>query len=258
VSKVLIVDDEPGICDIICLNLENEGYETECAQSGYSALERIKASPPDLIVLDIMMPEIDGWEVLSHIKGDPATSDIPVILLSAKSEEISKLLGFKLGAQDYVTKPFSVKELIARVRIALSHTRRELAETRSGYGVATAGSAKIVAHKGNEVFFLDPSAVYFAAADRNNTYLHTNDDKYVLRRNLSQVENQLPNNFLRVHKSYIVNLSKVSKLSSPSRGSYLVELTDTRKSKIPVSRNKVVRLRQAISGASPSPKGFPQ
>ncbi len=85
-KRVLVIDDEPGICDIVCLNLESEGYQAECAQSGRAALAKIKAASPDAVILDIMMPEIDGWEVLSHIKNDPVTRDIPIILLSAKSE----------------------------------------------------------------------------------------------------------------------------------------------------------------------------
>lgn len=245
-SKVLVVDDEPGICDIVCLNLEGEGYEAECAHSGRSALDKIKATPPDLIILDIMMPEVDGWEVLSFIKGDPVTSEIPVILLSAKSEEISKLLGFQLGAQDYVTKPFSVKELIARVGAALEHVRARAEEAQPSGPSYEAG--KIAALKDNEVFFLDPSEIFFAAADRNNTYLHTNEEKYLVRRNLSYIETRLTDRFLRVHKSYIVNLGKVSKLSSPTRGSYLVELTDESRTRVPLSRIKVGLLRRALSG----------
>ena len=253
--KVMVIDDEPGICDIVCLNLEGEGYEAECAHSGQSALEKIKAGHPDIIILDIMMPEIDGWEVLSHIKSDPATRDIPVILLSAKSEEISKLLGFQLGAADYVTKPFSVRELIARVGIALdrAQTRAEGVQSAAPEGVQSAapayGAGKIAALKDNEVFFLDPAAICFAGAERNNTYLHTNEDKYLVRRNLSQIESRLSDGFLRVHKSYIVNLGMVGKLSSPARGSFLVELTDKRRTKVPVSRAKVGLLRRALSGA---------
>ncbi|MHB9111147.1 MAG: response regulator transcription factor [Thermoleophilia bacterium] len=246
-GKVLVVDDEPGICDIVCLNLEGEGYEAECAHSGREALDKIKTEPPDLVILDIMMPEVDGWEVLSFIKGDPATSDIPVILLSAKSEEISKLLGFQLGAQDYVTKPFSVRELIARVGAALEHAKVRDEEPQASEFAYGAG--KIAALKDNEVFFIDPAEIFFFAADRNNTYLHTNEDMYLVRRNLSYIETRLTKAFLRVHKSYIVNLDKVGKLSSPTRGSYLVELTDASRTKVPLSRSKVGLLRHALSGA---------
>ncbi len=245
-KKILVIDDEPGICDIVCLNLESEGYQTDCAQSGQDALIKVRAANPDAIILDIMMPGVDGWEVLSHIKNNPASRDIPVILLSAKGEEISKLLGFQLGADDYITKPFSVKELTARVKVVLDRYGAKQAETRQA--ASSPDGNKIMAHKGREIFFVDISSIFFAAADKNYTYLHTNDDKYVLRRNISQVENQLPRNFMRVHKSFIVNLTKVSKLFSLKRGSYLVELTDARRSRIPVSRSKLVQLRRAISG----------
>ncbi len=245
-KKILVVDDEPGICDIVCLNLESEGYQTECAQSGRDALAKIKAANPDAIILDIMMPEVDGWEVLSHIKNDPATRGIPVILLSAKSEEISKLLGFQLGAEDYITKPFSVKELAARVKVALERSGAKRAAARQPAPSPDGG--KIMARKGRETIFVDLASIFFAAADRNNTYLHTNDDKYVLRRNISQVESQLPQGFMRVHKSFIVNLAKAGKLFSLKRGSYLVELNDARRSRIPVSRSKLAQLRREIAG----------
>ena len=104
-GKVLVIDDEPGICDIVCLNLEGEGYEAECAGSGRSGLDKIKAEPPDLIILDIMIPGVDGWEVLSFIKGDPATSEIPVILLSAKSEEISSCWDSSWGRRITLQSP---------------------------------------------------------------------------------------------------------------------------------------------------------
>lgn len=246
-GKILVVDDEHGICDIVCLNLEGEGYQAECADSGRAALDKIAAEPPDLVILDIMMPEVDGWEVLSVIKGDPVTSDIPVILLSAKSEEISKLLGFQLGAQDYVTKPFSVRELIARVGAALEHAKSKDKGVQTQELAYEAG--RIAALKDDEVFFIDPADTYFFAADRNNTYLHTSDDKYLVRKNLSNIETQLPKGFLRIHKSYIVNLSKISKLFSPTRGSYLVELTDEAGTNVPLSRSKVGLLRRALSGA---------
>lgn len=246
-KKILVVDDEPGICDVVCLNLDVEGYEAVCVQSGREALERVKTERPDLVVLDIMMPEIDGWEVLSHMKSDPVTSNIPVILLSAKSEEVSKLLGFQLGAEDYVTKPFSIKELMARIGIVLGRQGGQ-AQPAAGNHVS---EERIAAYKDNELYFLNPQDVYYVAADRNYAYLHTGSDRFVIHRNLSFVEQRLPDYFLRAHKSYIVNLNKVGKLFSPSRGAYTVELTDSYSSKIPVSRSKVKLLRQSSSQKEP-------
>lgn len=242
-KKVLVVDDEPGICDIVCLNLEIEGYQADCAESGEEALEKMKSEPPDLVILDIMMPEVDGWELLSHMKADPSISDIPVILLSAKSEEISKLLGFQLGAEDYVTKPFSVKELLARIGIVLGRHGEQEAQAASPNHDA---DEKIGGYKNNELYFLNPEDIYYVAADRNNSFLHTNDDSFILHRNLSFAQQQLPDYFQRVHKSYIINLHKVSKLTSPSRGAYTVELTDTGRTRIPVGRGKVQLLRKPL------------
>lgn len=111
--KILITDDEVAIADIIAYNLENEGYETVTAADGMEALEKVKEEAPDLIILDVMMPRMDGFEALQEIR---KTSKVPVIMLTAKEEEHDRIKGLELGADDYVVKPFSMKELVARVK----------------------------------------------------------------------------------------------------------------------------------------------
>lgn len=115
-KKILIVDDEKPISDIIAFNLKSEGYEIEVAYDGDEALEQFKATQPDLVVLDLMLPKRDGLEVCREIR---KVSAVPVIMLTAKDSEIDKVLGLELGADDYVTKPFSNRELIARVKANL-------------------------------------------------------------------------------------------------------------------------------------------
>lgn len=115
-KKILVVDDEKPISDIIKFNLEKEGYEVVTAFDGEEALEKVEEENPDLLVLDIMLPKIDGLEVVREVR---KTYNMPIIMATAKETEIDKVLGLELGADDYVTKPFSNRELVARVKANL-------------------------------------------------------------------------------------------------------------------------------------------
>ena len=115
-EKILIVDDEKNIADILAYNLKREGFETICAYDGESGLALALSVDPALVLLDIMMPGLDGYEVCERIR---EKSQVPVIMLTARVEEVDKIMGFETGADDYVTKPFGVKELVARVRANL-------------------------------------------------------------------------------------------------------------------------------------------
>jgi two-component system response regulator VicR len=114
--KILVVDDEKPIVDILTYNLKKEGYAVCSAVTGQEALEKVDSEKPDLVVLDIMLPKIDGFMVCQKIR---RTSNVPILLLTAKQEEVDKVLGLELGADDYVTKPFSPRELLARIRALL-------------------------------------------------------------------------------------------------------------------------------------------
>ncbi|CAM3625359.1 response regulator YycF [Cytobacillus oceanisediminis] len=115
-KKILVVDDEKPIADILQFNLKKEGYEVVCAYDGNDALDKVEEIKPDLILLDIMLPQRDGIEVCREVR---KKYDMPIIMLTAKDSEIDKVLGLELGADDYVTKPFSTRELIARVKANL-------------------------------------------------------------------------------------------------------------------------------------------
>jgi two-component system response regulator VicR len=117
--KVLVVDDEKPISDIIRFNLTKEGYHIITAFDGEEALQQMKAEQPDLVLLDVMLPRLDGFQVLKKIREG---SQVPVIMLTAKEEEVDKVLGLELGADDYITKPFGMRELIARVKANLRRT----------------------------------------------------------------------------------------------------------------------------------------
>src|ERR687897_953752 len=111
--KILLVDDEPSLQKMLTHALEREGFQVQVAGDGEAALEAFKSFEPHLIVLDIMLPKLDGTEVIRRIR---AQSDVPVIMLTARDDEIDRVVGLELGADDYVTKPFAVRELVARVR----------------------------------------------------------------------------------------------------------------------------------------------
>ena len=117
-KRILIVDDEKNIRELLKFNLENEGYKTIEAVNGKEALEKADQSI-DLVILDLMLPEIDGLNVCKKIRNDDQLGDLPIIMLTAKSEDIDRIIGLELGADDYITKPFNMRELVARVKALL-------------------------------------------------------------------------------------------------------------------------------------------
>src|SRR5450631_3090719 len=123
-SRILVVDDEKDLRSLLEYNLTQAGFQVVTAETGREALERVKETNPDLVVLDLLLPDIPGTEVLKSIK-QTSKRPLPVLMLTAKGEEIDRLIGFELGADDYVVKPFSVRELILRVRAVLRRAEPE-------------------------------------------------------------------------------------------------------------------------------------
>lgn len=126
-QKVLMLEDEPNIRQLVRFHLEKEGFEVAEADNGIKGLELVRSEKPELVLLDLMLPGMDGLEVCRNLKGKPETAAIPVIMLTAKSEEIDKVIGLELGADDYMTKPFSPRELTARVKAVLRRSQKEAA-----------------------------------------------------------------------------------------------------------------------------------
>lgn len=118
-DTILIADDEAGIRDLARLYLEKEGFRVQTAENGAQALAQARREPPELLILDLMMPEIDGWEVCRRLR---AESDVPILILTARDQDIDKIVGLEMGADDYLTKPFNPRELVARVRAILRRT----------------------------------------------------------------------------------------------------------------------------------------
>ena len=127
-ENVLVVDDEEDILELLRFNLSKEGYHVICATTGERAVEMARSELPDLIVLDLMLPGMDGLEVAKFLKNDPETQNIPIIMLTAKGEESDVVTGLELGADDYISKPFSPRILVARVKAVLRRKRTKPAE----------------------------------------------------------------------------------------------------------------------------------
>lgn len=129
-AKILLVDDEASIRELIRFNLERAGYRVQEATDGNEAISAIRQTRPDLVVLDLMLPGLDGLDVCRLVKGNRETAAIPIIMLTAKTEEVDKVIGLELGADDYMTKPFSPRELVARIKAVLRRSQKE--QTASG------------------------------------------------------------------------------------------------------------------------------
>jgi len=121
-QRILVVDDEPAVSDLLTYNLRKAHYDVVVAADGREALRQARQTPPDLILLDLMIPEVDGLDVCRELR---KTSDVPIIMITARGEEIDRVVGLELGADDYVTKPFSVRELMARVKAVLRRTQSD-------------------------------------------------------------------------------------------------------------------------------------
>ncbi len=153
-KKILIVEDEPDIAQLVKIYLEKDGFHTNVATSGVDALKVLKSERPDLLILDLMLPEIDGIEICKKIRTTPDTALLPIIMLTAKAEESDTIIGLELGADDYVTKPFSPKALVARVKALfrrLERTQNQSPSSLSFGPLAMDLSRHEVIVNGNEV-----------------------------------------------------------------------------------------------------------
>jgi len=153
-ERILVVDDEEDILELVRFNLSKEGYQAICAETGERAVEMARSEIPDLIVLDLMLPGMDGLEVTKFLKKDPETQHIPIVMLTAKGEESDVVTGLELGADDYVTKPFSPKILLARVKAVL---RRNLEDPPDGSEVVRIRN--LVIHPGRREVRVDGEPV---------------------------------------------------------------------------------------------------
>jgi two-component system phosphate regulon response regulator PhoB len=150
-ETILIVDDEPDVLDLVTYNLKKAGYRTATARDGTTALQKARDELPALVVLDLMLPGMEGTEVCRQLKADSRTAPIPVIMLTAKAEEVDRIVGLEIGADDYVTKPFSPRELVLRVKKILNRGRPAPAEVLKASAITLDTAKHIVSVKGTPV-----------------------------------------------------------------------------------------------------------
>jgi DNA-binding response OmpR family regulator len=133
-TKVLVVEDDPDIGELVCRYLGNAGFSTELLSSGREGLKAIQERPPDLVILDLMLPHVDGLEICRMMRAGERTAAIPIIMLTARGEEAERIVGLEIGGDDYIPKPFSPNELVARVRALLRRTNRQPLPGALAYG----------------------------------------------------------------------------------------------------------------------------
>lgn len=240
-AHILVVEDDKDIANLVETHLRLEGFEVTVASEGIEALRKMELNQPDLVILDIMLPRVDGWEVLLKIKKSYQTKDIPVIMLSAKSEDISKVTAFREGADDYVTKPFSPDELVARIKAVL---RRAAPSEVKG---EEAKAQRIPVEFQGRKLLLKPAEVIFVESQEAQTSLHTYSGVYSTHLSLTDLELKLPRDqFFRCHRSYLVNLDKVKEIISQPNRTCLVVVEDEKRSQVPVSRRSVKELKERL------------
>lgn len=239
--NVLIVDDDTSIVEMIRMGLEADGMRVLAAGDGAEGLEVLQREPVDVVLLDVMMPRVDGWMALMEIRNNPLTVDIPVIMLTAKTQDLAKILAFKQGVQQYVTKPFNLMELSARVR--------SLTRNRPRAAAAIAGESdfrKLAVRKGGRTVLLNMDDIVYISAKNKSTYVHTYENQYLVDLTLTELEVKFSKeNFERVHRSYMINLNKVKEILRID-GAYVVVVTDRDETQIPVARRQVREFRESV------------
>jgi two-component system, OmpR family, phosphate regulon response regulator PhoB len=155
-TDVLVVEDDRDIRNLVVLHLERDGFRCRTAANGAEALQQVKRAAPDLVVLDLMLPGLDGLEVCRRLRADPTTATVAIIILTARADEVDRVVGLEMGADDYVVKPFSPKELLARVRAVLRRARAQPLGRRLGAGPITVDVARHRVEVGGEPVDLAP------------------------------------------------------------------------------------------------------
>jgi DNA-binding LytR/AlgR family response regulator len=240
--RVLVVDDDESIVEMIRLGFESEGIEVLSAGDGSEALDVLRAEQVDVVVLDIMMPRVDGWMALMEIRNDPAIADIPVIMLTAKTQELAKILAFKQGVQQYVTKPFNILELAARVRSLAGTRARPPASGKGGEG----DFRKLAVRKGGRTVLLNIEDIVYISAKNKSTYVHTYENQYIVDMTLAELEQKLAGErFHRVHRSYIINIESIKEIVRQDSG-YAVAVNDRDETRVPVARRHVRSFKEAV------------
>ncbi|MBU4555588.1 MAG: response regulator [Actinobacteria bacterium] len=238
-GSILIVDDNADLVRGLRTLLENDGYGVHILPNGASVAEAVALHRPDLVVLDVMMPVVDGWEALRRIRENPANERLPVMMLTAKGTEDAKVHGFTLGADDYLSKPFSVREFRCRVEALLRRARPA--------DSAQAERIPVVSESGTE--FVSLNDVVYVEGVRNYAYIYTYDARFLGRMSLGAIEAAEYPGFMRVHRSYIVRLAAVKGYHWANKSSFRLVLKNAEGAVIPVSRTLVTQTKQRVNEA---------
>jgi DNA-binding LytR/AlgR family response regulator len=232
-KKILIIEDEQGIRDNLRLLLEAEKFVVEVASNGKEGLEKSLKFLPELIICDIMMPDMDGYQVLQSLSEDSRFRLTPFIFLTAKIERSDLRKGMNLGADDYIFKPYVASELLSAVRARLNKfeqlkailEKKDL--TKREYSV----SDKILFKVGNHSFTVCVNNILCLIADRQYTNIYSlNKKRFIVKKSLSYWEEILPKNtFIRVHRSAIVNSNYIDKIERGSNNHYKIRLNNSEK-----------------------------
>lgn len=240
--NVLVVDDDTSIVEMIRLGLETDGMRVFGAGDGAEALDIIGRETIDVVILDIMMPRVDGWMTLMEIRNNPNTAHLPVIMLTAKTQDLAKILAFKQGVQQYVTKPFNILELSARVKSLVRNRPRPV----EGDGSAEGEFRKLAVRKGGRTVLLSIDDVVYVSAKNKSTYVHTFENQYLVDLTVSELEEKLSKeSFNRIHRSYMINLNRIKEILRAD-GGYAVVVADRDETQIPVARRQVRGFREAV------------
>ena len=241
--RVLVMDDDEALVEMIRMGLSADGMIVFGAPDGGEGVELLGRERIDVVVLDIMMPQVDGWMALMEIRNNPLTAAIPVIMLTAKTQDQAKILAFRQGVQQYVTKPFNLTELSARIE---SLARGIGGPSGGAGGGGESEFRKIAVRKGGRTVLLDIDDIVLLSARNKSTYAHTYENQYLVDLTLGELEERLAReSFSRVHRSHLVNLNKVREILRVD-GSYVVVASDRDETHIPVARRQVKQFREAV------------
>ncbi len=234
-EKIMLVEDDAELVRGLGRLLTSDGYDFVPVTASMHALPVALREQPDLIVLDVMMPGADGWEVLRRIRTSSALATTPVMMLTAKSAVEDRVFGLLSGADDYLTKPFALREFRARVKALLR---------RGGMSGQPGGIRRmpVIAAEGHA--FVDVDAILHIEGMRNHSRVVTGEGAHNSRMSLADIEKKVGSNLMRIHRSHIVNLNAVRGCRWATKSAFVVTLSDG--SEVPVSRTLVTDVRKRL------------
>ncbi|HVO74510.1 MAG TPA: response regulator [Ignavibacteriaceae bacterium] len=244
-KKILVIEDDPAVSENIKTLLEEEGYKVFCAADGVKGISLAKEENPDLIVCDIMLKDVDGFEVLKNLSGDPLTAVIPFIYLTARTDHEDLRTGMELGADDYLFKPFQSEELLRAIRIRLNKYRMLRAEfvekgvkNEKQINKKFELNGRIFLKVNNQIIFVTVGNIKFITAENQYTNVFMSEGKsYLIRMPLSKWEGKLSSDdFYRIHRSTIINIHFIEKIEKWFNNSLKLYIKGTKEPFI-VSRN---------------------